>query len=165
MRVQVKTSGVEEAQRALESVYKTVEKSGSGEVVTSTLHSDEVVSFLQSEGVDPFDYSAAPEVEAMLADAIEDVMERVARTGRPETDYIRRVMIGASMDVAEWTRERIEKGGLGKRNTRRTAEYKSRLVADGRATREYGDPPPYGIRSGDFIRDISGSWSSRKAAR
>jgi len=164
MRLAVRTSGVEAAKRANAAIYKTIERSGTGEIVTSSRHSAEVAEFLASEGADPFDFSRVPEVQAMLTEAIEEVMDRVARTGRTESDYIRRIMIGAAMDAAEFARERITKGDLGK-NTRRTADYKRRLVAQGKATSRYGDPPPYGVRSGDFVKDISGEWTDRKASR
>lgn len=160
---------------ALEAMVSTEQGAGEGWVVTSmrrklrserqrAVHGRVIAAMLRKEGHDPFAYpeSVRGEVMEIISVEGEEALSDAWRTGRPQAQRMKRLMTAAAAHCAEWVRHNITSGGL---KPGRTAPvwvrriYKQR-AARGLVTLAYGNPPPYGVRSGRFVAGIRGVWNS-----
>jgi hypothetical protein len=82
-----------------------------------------------------------------LTDSILSAFKRKRRIS------LKTIMLIAASDVVKALRARIISGGLG-RNPVGYKAAKRRMVATGRATGQYGNPPPFGIQTGGFLKSI-----------
>lgn len=180
--------GIDDFERRLSAIGETLAVHGRGEVIagrrpklaferrnvrlgregTRTPNGAEIANFLRAKDMDPFKYDETVrsqvqrDLDSETADAIADAF----RMGRPNTERVRRAIIGASMDLSEWVVRNIISGGLGwhVRDTRPTKSGKPRknrldtLLALGRATTKYGWLPPKGILTGRFVEAIRWRW-------
>lgn len=112
-----------------------------------------VANFLASKGHDPFDYPEADVqfVSAAIEEEVAEAIEDAYRTGRPQTDRIRRVLKAAAHHLRDAAKEQISSGELGT-NSPKYAERKKRMAKyTDIVTSRYGEEPPYGVKTGQFI--------------
>lgn len=162
----------------LEAISKTIEPHGRAEVVTSrrvrlpferankrkgitgavVVGGHHIANFLRSKGRDPFKLpqNQLNEVVNAIEEEIVDAVSDAARTARPQTDRVRRVLIAGAEELARDARRNIELGGLGV-NASKYIGSKARFVRR-HGLIKHGVPPPYGILSGRFVDGIRHRW-------
>lgn len=170
---------ISQLERSLEAIGKTLAVHGRGEVIAGrrrkmaherrnvrlgregvrTLGGAHIANFLRAKGHDPFKYPTADwmAVQQGIDSEVAGAIAIAYHTKRPQTDRVRRAIIGAAMDLAELARDRITSGQLGE-NTKKSARRKAILANMGIATRRYGSPPPYGVLTGRFVESIRWRW-------
>ena len=122
-----------------------------------------IANFLASKGHDPFDYPpgdvefVGSAIEEEVAEALEDAY----RTGRSQKMRIKRVLDAGARHLRDAAKEQIEEGRLGK-NKHNYRLRKMRRVKDGIYTDEYGNPPPYGVATGQFVKGIRNTFFDRR---
>lgn len=159
-----------EARRAA-AVRDTVAGAGVGEVVCSRRpkeswergkrvpHGSFIANLLRRQGHDPFAYpdDLARQARDTITSETQRAIERAWAEQRSEQDTVRAALLRAAEILATGTQERLRTGALGQ-STGGYAKQKKRLVARGRGTADYGDPPPVGVLSGRFAAGIRARW-------
>ena len=156
--------------KRLAAIAKTVTDSGEGEVIVSmrkkmphekkrAAHGRIVTNYLAAKGIDPFDYPPGVQkvIEDRIAQEVQKALDVAAKTSRPQDEEVRKALEDAAEWLAAWAKDYIEKGGLGP-STGKYGKFKSRMVAAGIATGEYGDPPPRGVLTGRYVKGIRHRW-------
>jgi hypothetical protein len=160
---------------AMDAIVETERTAGEGWVMTSmrrklrseqrrAVHGRVIAAMMRREGHDPFAYSSAVtgDVQESISVETSDALDDAYRTGRPQSSRMRHLFTGAAQHLAEWVRDNITSGRL---RPGRTAPVWIRRINKQRAARglvtlEWGNPPPYGVRSGRFVKGIRGIWNS-----
>ena len=166
------------------AIEETLDPGGRAEVLTSQRkhmghekqqppHGKAIAGFLRWRGHDPFQLPPAESarIGQFVTSEINDAMDRVKRSGRPEKDAVRRALIAGAMEAKDLVVAQIAEGRLGTKKLgggRRRAWQMSRLralAAAGRLDATWGIPPPYGVWTGRFVRGIRWRWRRGRWSR
>lgn len=171
MRLSATTKGIGSTRRGYIALAATVERAGRGDVLVSkrikqkwekrkAVHGRAIANMLADRGRDPFDYDlpVVKEVTDFLESEIQDAKGKAFRTGRPRRSQVRGALRAGAEFLARAAYRKIVRGRLGK-NPSGYRERKKRRVKSGRYTRAFGNPPPYGVATGRFVRGIRATWS------
>lgn len=161
----------------IDAVSKTLTNTGRGQVLTSArkklahesgraLHGRGIANILADRGHDVFlyDLPVADMVEEFVADEVSDAMDDAFDTARPQVHRIRTVLRAAAAELADSAKANISRGGLGDKRVLRSkrsawTNYWTWQAKRGRADLRFGNPPPYGYRTGRFYNGIRGFWT------
>lgn len=182
LRITVDTStfnsGIRATTRGLAAMQATLSQTGEGEVLTSrrrklpgekgrAMHGRGVANILRTLGHDPFGYpqSVEQQVGDFVARETDTALEQAWRMGVHRREVIKRALERGADDLATWAADNIKRGGLGQKKIKARGNTRAmiigrmrRLVSNGVWTDKYGFPPPYGVRSGQFVDGIRSTW-------
>lgn len=118
-------------------------------------HGRVVAASLAARGTDPLhiDPVIAARGQSYIAQAHHAAVQKARATGRQQGRMIRAGVDKAVRLAHFFIRRRMEMGLLGVQS-RASAAFKRRLIRQGVISTAYGNPPPYGICSGRFLRSI-----------
>ena len=152
------------------SVRITFKGAGTGEVLVSkrrklpwekrrAIHGKAIANMLAAKGHDPFSYpdDVVEESQETISTTYQRAIRRAFRLKRHQLPMIREALRQEAERLAEIARDRVISGKVG-RNPPEYRKRKARLVERGRATGEYGTPPPYGVLTGRFVAGFRARW-------
>jgi hypothetical protein len=163
--VSVTVTGLDRLKRSIAAVAATAGAVWYGRVVTgprppttwdpAPLHGRTIAALLKARGHDPMVIAPAHlgHARRRFRTAAFAALQRAHRDLRPHPLMIKEAVRIATQYLADALIDRIASGRLGV-NSPATVQIKLRLIAIGRATTAYGRPPPYGIQTGRFIRNL-----------
>lgn len=165
------------------AIIETLKRSGMGEVITSkrakmpheraskrkkregkkVVHGRLIAWILKKSGHDPFEYDRGALSEAMeiINRGVVHAIDKAADTSKDESAIIKAALLEMTDVLVNDVFERVTQGKLG-RNRQRTIRRKKQMVKDGIATTEFGNPPPFGVLTGRFIKGVRRRWRQGK---
>jgi len=163
----------------LSAIGITLVKSGRGEIIVSKrtqrddersapVHGKGIANMLAKKGGDVF--RVDKHVERTAFRDLEHGWRRISlhamRTGVPQQRHLRMLLRDVTQDV---TREVVEGLVQGRGNRKKSSKYAAKLrsMAERGATfidTTYGNPPPWGVKTGRFVEGIKARVSKSKRA-
>ncbi len=163
--------------KRLTAIRRTMQETGEGEVLVSrrikvpgdtqrAVHGRAIANIMRTRGKDPFEYPGhvRDTAERLVKRGVTTAREKAYRQGRSRRRDVRNTLEGAAQFLADWARINIQRGGLGQKPRRRkwtdrqVRAYWRSEARRRRATTRYGNPPPYGVRTGQFVKGIRARW-------
>lgn len=164
------------------AIRKTLTDTGQGQVLTSRrrrIATDKdrpvpgraIANFLRAQGHDPFAYDARAVDDAQddVARAVHRARDRAFRTGRSQRKVISGGLLAAAERLSADAVDGLTNARHGYKRPpwpgvggQRLLNYWSGLARRGGVTLRYGNPPPYGVRSGRFVEGIRAAWKLGK---
>jgi hypothetical protein len=114
---------------------------------------------LRAQGHDPFAYPASEVTreDAQLTRGVLSTLSAAYRARRTQAQAMKALILATSQAFADWSIAALKEGRIGS-NSKGVAAIKKRLIKQGILSSKYGDPPPYGVRTGRFLEGIRARW-------